>query len=449
MMVINGSYFVIELVVGVTSGSLALAADAIHMLSDVLALAVALFAIRMARRDASKVNPNINTYGYQRAELLGALANAVFLLALCLTIALDAGKRFIEPEEVGRPKLVLIVGAVGLALNVAGLVLFADHGHSHGGHGHSHGHGHGLSHGHADDHQDGEHHHGDHRYDDHHHDDHGHDDNPRGEANTGASEPAQRRVRKNTMNMRAVFLHVLADALGSVAVVITAIVLLIKTDNGTSPAIGFVRYVDPLASLAIVCLMLMHAVPLARRSGGILLNGTPEGVNLRTLRERVTSIPGVISMHDLHVWSLSDTKLVASAHVNTAKDIQFASVAPAIKRAFHLAGVHSTTIQPESSVDSGDTSRSEGEYDCLMRCAEESCVAMACCVPLAPRLSSVGVSNREGVQEEDGGDGDAAILRDEPTLVSGPTPSVVELPPATVVMPEGGVPEQGGGDARG
>lgn len=146
MMINSGSYFVIELVVGVTSGSLALAADAIHMLSDVLALGVAIYAIRAVR--SSKVSPNVNMYGYQRAELLGALANAVFLLALCMSIALDAGTRFIEPEEVERPKLVLIVGAVGLALNVLGLALFADHGHSHGGHDHSHSHGH--SHGHSD-----------------------------------------------------------------------------------------------------------------------------------------------------------------------------------------------------------------------------------------------------------------------------------------------------------
>lgn len=435
MMLINGSYFVIELVVGVTSGSLALAADAIHMLSDVLALAVALFAIRMARRDASIVSPNVNTYGYQRAELLGALANAIFLLSLTLTIALDAGKRFIEPEEVQRPKLVLIVGAVGLALNVVGLALFADHGHSHGGHGHSHGHGHGHSTEHASngDDQDGDHHGGDHQHSDH---DHEHED-AQGEVDTTASEAARRRKRKNTMNMRAIFLHVLADALGSVAVVLTALVLLITTDNGKSPATGFVRYLDPLASLAIVCLMLMHAVPLARRSGGVLLNGTPAGVNLQTLRERVKSIPGVIDMHDLHVWSLSDTKLVASAHVNTAKDTQFAEVAPAIKRVFHLAGIHSTTIQPESETDASDTSGSEGEHDCLMRCAEESCEVMACCVPSVPRLTSVGASNGEWGLEE-AAHGAAASLRDVPPLGPSPTPAVVELAPATV--PEGGVP---------
>lgn len=452
MMLINGSYFVIELVVGVSSGSLALAADAIHMLSDVLALAVALFAIRIAR--SSNVSPNVNTYGYQRAELLGALANAVFLLSLCLTIALDAAKRFIEPEEVEQPKVVLIVGAVGLALNVAGLALFSDHRHSHGGHGHSHGHSrsrsHGHEHGHSDaedeahDHGDGHSHDDDHHEDDHHDGEHHHGDLS-DEANAAASLAARSRQRKDTMNMRAIFLHVLADALGSVAVFITALVLLITTDNGSSPATGFVRYVDPLASLAIVLLMLMHAVPLAKRSGGILLNGTPEGVNLRALRERVTSIRGVNSMHDLHVWSLSDTKLVASAHVNTAKDTQFAAVAPAIKRAFHQAGIHSTTIQPESEAHEGQTSVLDGANDCMMRCAEESCEALACCVPLPPRLSSVGVSIGEGGQGEDG-DGHCGSCHDGQPLATMSAPAVVELAPATVLVPDGGVPQSQGGD---
>lgn len=438
MMLINGSYFVIELVVGVATGSLALAADAIHMFSDVLALAVALFAICMARRGASKVKASVNTYGYQRAELLGALANAVFLLSLCLNIALDAAKRFIEPEEVQRPRLVLIVGGIGLALNVVGLALFAGHGHSHGGHGHSHGH--------ADDHDDGNHHHGNHDDADHHHGvhdegdhhdgDHHHHSNhehSKGQTVNAANEAVRRRKSKSTLNMRAIFSHVLADALGSVAVVVTALWLLIETDNGSTPATGFVRYVDPLASVTIVCLMLMHAVPLARRSGGILLNGTPEGVNLQSLREMVTSIDGVLNIHDLHVWSLSDTKLVASAHVSTAKGTPFEAVAPAIKRAFHVAGVHSTTIQPESGTFSGDSSGSAGEFECLLRCSEESCEALACCVPMEPRLSSVAV------------DGDN--IRDVPPLVPRLTPAVT-LPPAAVLAPEEGVPQRGSGDAR-
>ncbi|GAB0493917.1 hypothetical protein MMPV_005204 [Pyropia vietnamensis] len=408
MMVINASYFVIELVVGVTSGSLALAADAIHMLSDVLALAVALFAIRKAR--SSKVSPSINTYGYQRAELLGALANAVFLLSLCLTIVMDAGVRLIRPEVVEHPKLVLIVAAVGLALNLAGLALFHDHGHSHG------------THGHDDDHSDGDHHHG--------------DEHLHGEADTATSEAARRRKRKNTMNMHAIFLHVLADALGSVAVVVTALVLLLTTDEN-SPATGFVLYVDPLASIAIACLMLMHALPLAKRSGDILLNGTPKGVNLQTLRDSVMSINGVESMHDLHVWCLSDTKLIASAHIHTSESVDFESVAPSIKRAFHIAGIHSTTIQPESKTIRDDTSN--GEYDCQLRCAEESCEALACCEPLQPRLSSVGVADREGRQGEGGG-GDAAGPLDVPPLVPRSRPAVVELTSATVDVHEGSVP---------
>ena len=76
---------------------------------------------------------------WQRAETLGALVNGVFLVALCLSIFLDAIQRFVEPQEVSNPKLVLIVGCFGLASNILGLLLFHDHGHSHGGHGHSHG----------------------------------------------------------------------------------------------------------------------------------------------------------------------------------------------------------------------------------------------------------------------------------------------------------------------
>ena len=90
-----------------------------------------------------------NTYGYARAEVVGALINAVFLFALCFSIAVESFKRFLVLEPIADPQLILIVGGVGLAINLFGMCLFGDvgHGHSHGGeggHGHSHGgHGHG------------------------------------------------------------------------------------------------------------------------------------------------------------------------------------------------------------------------------------------------------------------------------------------------------------------
>src|SRR5271154_3293971 len=107
------------------------------MLNDVLSLCVGLWAVRIANKESSKMY----TYGWQRAETLGALINGVFLVALCLSIFLQAIERFVEPQEVSNPKLVLIVGCLGLGSNILGLFLFHDHdhGHSHGGDkGHSH-----------------------------------------------------------------------------------------------------------------------------------------------------------------------------------------------------------------------------------------------------------------------------------------------------------------------
>ncbi|KAI9651794.1 MAG: hypothetical protein M1831_007576 [Alyxoria varia] len=129
---IDLAFFLLEIVVGYFAHSLALVADAFHMLNDVLSLCVGLWAVRVATNRSSN---DEYTYGWARAELLGGLINGVFLVALCLTIFLDAIQRFAEPQEVSQPKLVLIVGAVGLLFNILGLFVFHQHSH---GHGHEH-----------------------------------------------------------------------------------------------------------------------------------------------------------------------------------------------------------------------------------------------------------------------------------------------------------------------
>ncbi len=149
---------------GYAVGSLALVADSFHMLNDVMSLIVALYALRVCTRtplrtaivhetdslptpldQLSQKSDNKDprySYGWQRAEVLGALINGVFLLALCFSIFMEALERFINISEVSNPKVVIIVGSMGLASNIVGLFLFHDHGHAHGGHshgGHSHG----------------------------------------------------------------------------------------------------------------------------------------------------------------------------------------------------------------------------------------------------------------------------------------------------------------------
>ena len=131
-------YFLVEAIVGYWSNSLALIADACHMLSDGLCLVVALIAIRIGKKSKDdKVLNRTNTFGWSRAELMGGLINGVFLLVLCLIIFIESIKKLIEPSIVDEPHLVFVVGAVGLLMNVIQLGIL-DHGHSHAGHGHSH-----------------------------------------------------------------------------------------------------------------------------------------------------------------------------------------------------------------------------------------------------------------------------------------------------------------------
>ena len=145
MLSLTFGYFIVELVVGNITNSVALVADAFHMLSDVISLVIAIVAVRISRRQTA-----INTYGWVRAEVVGANVNTVFLLALCLTIVFDAIKRFIQPEPIENVTLLLIVGSVGLGINIIGLFLFQGfHGHSHGGDSHGHSHGGKKAHGHS------------------------------------------------------------------------------------------------------------------------------------------------------------------------------------------------------------------------------------------------------------------------------------------------------------
>ena len=112
---LTASFFIVEIVVGHLTNSMALIADSFHMLSDIAALIIAFVSVRMAPKSWDK-----NTYGWARAEVLGALVNAVFLVALCFSITMESLKRFYEPEEIHDPVLILVVGTMGLIVNLLG-----------------------------------------------------------------------------------------------------------------------------------------------------------------------------------------------------------------------------------------------------------------------------------------------------------------------------------------
>ena len=119
-LVLTAIFFVVELIVGYVGNSMALVADSFHMLSDVISLAVGLLAVRMAQKRTSK-----NTFGWVRAEVLGALVNSVFLLALCFSIFIESIKRLVQPEPVEEPALVLCIGIAGLVINIIGMIVFS------------------------------------------------------------------------------------------------------------------------------------------------------------------------------------------------------------------------------------------------------------------------------------------------------------------------------------
>ncbi|KAF3031864.1 hypothetical protein E8E11_001924 [Didymella keratinophila] len=297
--VISFSFFITELVVGFITHSLALVADAFHYLSDLIGIVVALLAVLMEEREA----PDKYTFGYQRASLIGAFFNGVFLLALSVSIFVQAIERFTDISEVKNPKLVLIVGCVGFGLNVlvmsflhalsmtAAMAMIM-----------------GTSSPTSPTHKEHKH-------------------------NTAVVKPSGR-----DLGMLGVLIHVLGDAINNIGVIISAVVIWQASGHGR-------YYIDPAISCFIAIMILISAIPLTKSSGSILLQIAPGGVE-------TDHIPGVESVHELHIWRLDQRKTIASAHLvltdEAAQD--FANKAKIIMECLHAYGIHSATLQPETMI---------------------------------------------------------------------------------------------------
>lgn len=418
-------FFIVEVVVSRMTSSLSMLSDSFHMLSDVIALVVALVAVRFAEKTQST---NKNTFGWIRAEVMGALVNAVFLTALCFTIVLEAVERFTEPHEIETPQMVAGVGVAGLLVNLLGLCLF----HGHAGHGHSHG---GHSHGKKKQ--------------------RGKLGKECGDGSSGAetstlvashSSPGDARQKheitckdgaeiqmngtahqeelgherdsSSQLNMRGVFLHVLGDALGSVIVVVNALIFTfvwtpckagnncinVCTNNhhhvshcgnasehqdvdhtsvnisGSPAAVPvtvacpcWVLYLDPTLCLIMVCILLYTTYPLLKESALILLQTVPKQVNVHRLNERLLSLEGVLAIHELHVWQLAGSRIIATAHIKCHDPASYMDVAKRIKDFFHDEGIHATTVQPEFVTVSSESRDSLCELSCRTQCAPKLC----------------------------------------------------------------------------
>jgi cobalt-zinc-cadmium efflux system protein len=224
---------VAEVVGAILTGSLVLFADAGHMAADAAGIGLSLLAAWFASRPAS----GRRTFGYARAEILAAMANALLLLAMAGVIIVEAIRRLAAPPDVNSG-LLIIFGAGALAANACSLLV--------------------LRHGQAE-----------------------------------------------SLNVRSAFLEVAADTLGAAAVIITGIIV---------ATTGFTR-ADPIASLAIAALILPRTWRLLREAVDILLETSPEGIDLGEIREHMTRVPGIREVHDLHIWTITSGLPVFSAHV--------------------------------------------------------------------------------------------------------------------------------------
>ncbi len=263
-LLLAAGYMVAEVVGGLLTNSLALLADAGHMLSDVAALGLSLFAVWIAERPPTSKR----TYGYYRAEILAALANGATLIAISVYVFVEAYHRLWQPPEVQGPAM-LVVAVGGLAVNLVGLWLL------HGG-------------------------------------------------------------RQESLNVHGAWLHVLTDALGSVGAIAAAVLIW---------AFGW-AWADPVASVLIGLLVVYSSWRLLAESVSVLLESAPKGIDVDEVYRTIRGVPGVLAVHDLHVWSITSGLNCLSAHVVAAEGQPHAALLKTLQNEMHEKfGLDHLTIQ--------------------------------------------------------------------------------------------------------
>uniref|UniRef100_A0A0X3P6R4 Zinc transporter 10 n=1 Tax=Schistocephalus solidus TaxID=70667 RepID=A0A0X3P6R4_SCHSO len=203
-------------------------------------------------------------------------------------------------------------------------------------------------------------------------------------SNTEARRLSKAGTKKRSMNMRAVFLHVLADFFGSVIVCVSALLLwFVPGDPEVSPN-QWKFYVDPTMSVIMVAIILSSTIPLLRKAALILLQSVPSEICIQNLQSRLEKLDGVRRVHDLHVWKLQSNCIIGTAHIRCRGLTEYVTVARSVKQLFHEYNIHCTTIQPEFEDDEGlepDTCM----YDCG---PNRNCQQDTCCPQPASSTSS-------------------------------------------------------------
>lgn len=292
MIFLTGSFMIVEFVIGTIIKSLALQADAFHMLSDVIALIIALYSTIIT----DKKRTHDATFGYTRAEIIGAFANTIFLISSCFFICLESIQRFINISEVEQSlsndiDLLLITAGIGMGINIFGIIIFTASGN------HGHGHDHGHSHGH-------------------------------------------------NLNIMGVLLHIIGDLLGSLGVLVSGLIIKYITFESRF-------YADPVASLLIVIIILFTSIPLTKKCINILMHIVPNNINLKSLQEKLLNINGIKNIHHLHVWQHNDNIVIGTLHIVVDIESDIKIILQEVEELLHKSKIHTTTIQTECFDETG------------------------------------------------------------------------------------------------
>ncbi|EGG15617.1 putative zinc transporter [Cavenderia fasciculata] len=338
-LVLTTIFMIGEIVGGYIANSLAIMTDAAHLLTDIGAMFLSLFAMWISSQPpTSKLS-----FGFHRAEILGALVSVLMIWALTGVLMYEAIQRILHPPDVVDGKIMFIIATCGLAINVIDALILhfgaGGHGHSHGGinHGHSHGGGGGHNHGDASKKKKK---HG------HSHSSHGHGheieeiDIEKGlTINSRTGAPKKESKIKMDINVYSTYIHVIGDCFQSIGVMIAAAIIWIKPHW---------KIADPITTFIFSIIVLFTTIRLLRQSLGVLMEGVPADISVAEVQHDLEALEGVFEVHDLHIWSITLGKPALSVHLTVGLGVVGDDVLKSANRLLKQEhNIDHTTIQIE------------------------------------------------------------------------------------------------------
>ena len=316
-------FMIIEIIGGYLANSIAIMSDAAHLLSDLLGFIISIISIYISR----KVAKNNMSYGYHRAEIIGALVSIVLIWALTIWLLYEATLRIIVTPQVDG-LIMIVVAIIGFSFNVIMGIVLAKSGvpHSHGLHSHDHDHDHDHEHEHEHEHEH------DHKTGKHYDSD---------DEEIGLHEEHEHEHKNTNVNLRASFIHVLGDALQNVGVLIAGIIVFFFKNLSIA---------DPICTYIFSIIVGLTTIRILKDCIFVLMEGSPVAVDIEQLEKDLNAIEGVKEIHDLHVWSLSMGKMSLSCHIccdNSQKTLKKAK--KMIERKYNIDHI---TIQVEENNNS-------------------------------------------------------------------------------------------------